>query len=286
MSQPGLLRDATVAIVGLGLMGSSLGLALERRCARRLGVDAKRVAASRSLELGAVDETSEDLAATVARADLVVLAVPVRSAIELTPLVADAMRADAVLTDVGSTKGELCRAFDQVGVRSVGGHPMCGREQSGPGAASADLFEDATWALCPTRHTDEHAIELVRTLARAVDANPVKLDRDAHDRAVATASHLPYVAAQALARVAASADDQTDGDVALLAATGFASATRLARGSTAMWSDILATNTSNVRDAITALRDELDRIARMIDDDDLAALLEAGVADAARVNGS
>ncbi len=280
------LADSTVAIVGLGLMGSSLGLALDGRCARRIGADASDVVAARARELGAVDEVASPIDAA-GRADVVVLAMPVRAIVDAARELAPHLRDGALLTDVGSTKVVACEAFDELTVASVGGHPMCGRERSGPDAARADLFDDATWALCPTLGTDPAALDRARDLARAVGANPVRIDRVAHDRAVAVASHLPYVTGQALASIAGATDAATGGDVALLAATGFSSATRTARGSTAMWGDVLTTNASDVRAAIDQLRAELDRIAALLDDESaLRERLDAGVASLHELDGA
>ena len=278
------LHDATVAIVGLGLMGSSLGLALDGRCARRIGADTSNVASGRARELGAVDEVRPATEA-VAGADVVVLAMPVHGIVQVARELAPHLRDGALLTDLGSTKEAICDTFDELDAASIGGHPMCGREQSGPDAARADLFEDATWALCPTLGTDDAALQRARELARAVGAHPVRIDRAAHDRAVAVASHLPYVTAQALAAVAGDANAATDGDVSLLAASGFASATRTARGSVDMWGDVLATNAPNVRAAIAAMRTELDRIAAALDEhDQLVDELRVGPAALERID--
>ena len=265
-----VLSGRTVAIVGLGLMGGSLGLALAGTGMRRLGNDADADVATRALELGAVDEVG-DLAAIVGAADLVVLATPVRGVVELAEVVAGAMRPGAVLTDVGSTKQAICDAFDELDVASIGGHPMCGRELSGPDAATGTLFRDATWALCRTRGTTPVAHALLDAVVSAVGARRVDVDRDVHDEAVATASHLPYVVAQALTGALVEADARTSGIAGRLAATGFRGASRLAGGDVRMWLDVLGTNEAHVRESIGLLRGELDRLEAALDD---AGLLE------------
>lgn len=284
---PPRLQDATVAIVGLGLMGSSLGLALAGRCAHRIGTDAKAVNADRARELGAVDRLARDVASAVADADLVVLATPVGSIVRMLPEVAEHARPGAVVTDLGSTKVAVCKAFDDVDVASVAGHPMCGREVSGPTAAEATLFEGATWVLCPTSGSEPEAVDLVRELVRTSGAHAVRMDAQVHDRAVAVASHLPYVVAQTLVKVLETADADGAGEASLLASTGFSSATRLASGSVPMWRDILATNHVNVRNAIGLLRDALTDIEQQLDDRDaLDARLDHGRATRATLLGS
>jgi prephenate dehydrogenase len=262
------LRDATVAIIGLGLMGGSLGRALDGHCARRIGADRDAATAARALQLGAVDEVAGDAEACASHADLLVLAMPVGQVIEDAPALAAQLPAGAVLTDLGSTKAAVCGTFDQLPghVAAVGGHPMCGRAGGGIDAADGELFRGARWVVCPTARTTPDAQQLVEALARAVGADPIVLDPSIHDRAVATASHLPYVIAQALVGALADADAATDGAASTLASTGFAGATRLAAGGVDMWRDILLTNAPNVRTSLAELRARLDAIESVLDD--------------------
>jgi prephenate dehydrogenase len=274
----GATAPPTVGIVGLGLMGSSLGLALEPTGARRIGADLSPSVAARALELGAIDEvaTAADVAS---RAELLVLCVPVTAAARLALELAPLLTAGAVLTDVGSTKTGICAALDSTAphASSIGGHPMCGRELSGPDAADAALFEGATWALVPTAGTTDRARTLATWLVEASGARAVELDRDVHDRAVATGSHLPYVMAQALVAALVESEARTAAPFPRLAATGFRGASRLARGDVDMWLDVLATNSSNVRESIGLLQVELARLADALDDaDELRTLLQSG----------
>ncbi len=272
------LDECTVAIVGLGLMGGSLGLALEGRCARRIGVDLDHAAAEAAVVAGAVDEHAP-LATAAARADLVVLAVPVRQVALLAGDVAAWMRPGRVLTDLGSTKVDACAALDAVDERidAIGGHPMCGRELSGIANADAQLYRGARWVLAPTMRSTPHARTLVAQLAEAVGALPIEVDRHVHDQAVATASHLPYVVAQALAGTLVEADARTSGVAGRLAATGFRGATRLASGDVRMWLDVLATNEDNVRTSIAVMQRQLDRLVDALDDaEQLEVLLRGG----------
>ncbi len=274
----GALDECTVAIVGLGLMGGSLGLALEGQCARRIGVDLDHTAEAGAVAAGAIDEYAP-LATAAARADVVVLAVPVRQVALLAGDIAAWMRPGRVLTDMGSTKVDACAALDAVDdrIETIGGHPMCGRELSGIAHADRTLFRGARWVLSPTMRTTPGARALVGEHVDAVGAIAIDVDRHVHDHAVATASHLPNVVAQALAGTLVEADVRTSGVAGRLAATGFRGATRLASGDVQMWLDVLSTNEDNVRTSIVALQRHLDRLSDALDDaEELESLLRGG----------
>ena len=276
--RPATLDASTVTIVGLGLMGGSLGLALGGHCAHRIGVDLDHEATEAAVAAGSVDEHAP-LATAVARADIVVLAVPVRQVALLAGDVAAWMRPGRVLTDLGSTKVDSCAALDAVDehIETIGGHPMCGRELSGIAHAKGELFLGARWVLVPTLRTTAFARRIVGEIVDAVGAAAVDVDRHIHDQAVATASHLPYVVAQALAGALVEADDRTSGVAGRLAATGFRGATRLASGDVQMWLDVLGTNEANVRVSIDALQRHLARLSDALDDaEQLEVLLRGG----------
>jgi prephenate dehydrogenase len=275
---PTALDECCVAIVGLGLMGGSLGLALDGHVAHRIGVDIDHAAEAGAVAAGVIDEFAP-LAAAAARADIVVLAVPVRQVALLAGDIAAWMRPGRVLTDMGSTKVDACAALDAIDeqVEAIGGHPMCGRELSGVANADAELFRGARWVLSPTLRTTPFARALVGELVDAVGAVAIDVDRHVHDQAVATASHLPYVVAQALAGTLVEADSRTSGVAGRLTATGFRGATRLASGDIQMWLDVLATNEANVRTSIVALQRHLGNLADALDDaEQLEALLRGG----------
>lgn len=234
-----------VAIVGMGLMGGSLGLALK---ARQPGIVVVGVARRRSvvdlaLHMGAADEATTDLAEGVGQADLVVLSTPVRTLIRQIPEVAGYMQPGAVLTDMGSTKAAIMRAMAQApwGIQPVGGHPMCGKEVAGLEVAEATLYEGATWPLTPLERTDPAATAGMRALVQAVGARPIMIEPDRHDRLVAAISHLPYLLAVALTGVVDEVGEQDD-LVWALAASGFRDTSRVAASDLAMMLDILATN--------------------------------------------
>lgn len=234
-----------VAVLGLGLMGASLGLALrERGLAREVaGYDAAADVSERAYARGAITARRGTAAEAVEDCDLVALAAPVMAMRGLLAEIGPLLAAGAVVTDLGSTKravvgwaGELLPAPE----RFVGGHPMAGRERSGPEAAEAALFEGCAWCLTPTEDTDPEALARVTALAAALGARPVVLDADRHDAAVAAASHLPLAAAAALTLTAT--ENGPWADAGALAAGGFRDTTRVASGDPRMARDICLTN--------------------------------------------
>lgn len=244
------LADATVAIVGVGLLGGSLGLALEGRCAHRVGVVGTGDDGAAALR--AVDEV-RTLEAAVAEADIVVLATPVRSIVELVPRVALLARPGTLVTDVGSTKTQVVAAMSRAArerpdVAFAGGHPMRGGVQSGVEHASADLFEDGVWLLCPIAAAGADGIGRAGEVARAAGAQPMVLPCEEHDEAMALVSHLPHVVASALAeRLDARPQARP------FAGAGWQRVTAGAAGDEVMWRDILATNAGPIADELDAL---------------------------------
>jgi prephenate dehydrogenase len=239
----------TVSIVGLGLMGGSLALALRQankdsdplpfHAYRIIGVARSAETLAAAQAAGAVEATTTDLAEGIAEADIIVLATPVRTILRLLPEVGRYAKPGALVLDLGSTKAQICQAMANLPehLQPVGGHPMCGKETSGFTAADADLFRGRPFVLCPLPRTSSAALDLARSLACAAGARPVILDPAVHDRAVAAISHLPYVAAVAL--VHAAADDPVAWS---LVSSGFRDTTRVAVCDVDMMLDILLTN--------------------------------------------
>ena len=271
------LLTYTVAIVGLGLMGGSLGLALRGKVRRVIGIARRPETIQQALAMGAVDAAGSTLEAA-AEADLIVLATPVsviiRQIADIDRLAtAGALREGVVVTDMGSTKAAICDAMAQLpaNVQPVGGHPMCGKETSGLNVAEGSLYRDAPFILCPLPRTEPWATALVAELAETVDACPLTLDPQHHDRLTAAISHAPYLASVA---VFAAAADLASGDPVAwqLAASGFRSTTRLAGSDPVMMADILHSNRAAVLELIDRLREQLDLMASLVAGDDSAAL--------------
>jgi len=243
-----------VAIVGLGQIGASIGLALGRSGGwRRVGFDRSARVTRAALERGAVDEAATSLAGACRDADLAVLAVPVDALPALIAAAARALPRGAALLDTGSARAGLTPALAaaaRAGVRACGGHPIAGGEGRGLAAARADLFAGAPFALLPAGRGTPAA---VRALVHALGARALVVSPGEHDAALARTSHLPYVLACALRRVGASASRRR------LAGPGFASATRLAASDPRMARAYVRANRANVRAAWRQLRREIER---------------------------
>jgi len=239
-------RFERVAILGLGLMGASLGMALRAGSLTGTvaGYDAVARVAERARGRGAVDAAYATVGEAIAGAELVVLAAPVLALRELLAALAPHVAPNAVVTDVGSTKAQVVTWAEEMLPAPecfVGGHPMAGREQSGVEAADPSLYRACVWCLTPTRRTAEAALRRVEGLVTALDARPFILGPSQHDAAVTSISHLPLVAAAALTLTAAA--DRAWPDARILAAGGFRDTTRVASGDPRMARDICLTNT-------------------------------------------
>ncbi len=248
-----------VTIVGVGLLGGSAGLALKAHDPgiRIAGVGRRQASLDAALATGAIDTAHLDAAEAVGRTDLVILATPVGAFESQMRALADALPAEAIVTDVGSTKAAVVRsAGRRLGhARFVGSHPMAGSEQKGVAYARADLFAGATCILTPTSKTPDAVTERVERLWKRMGMRVLRMTPGRHDRAVARVSHLPH----ALASLLMSLPGRRELDVS---ATGFRDATRLAGGDPEMWRDIFLTNRKQVLaalddfdEALMALRD-------------------------------
>ena len=264
----------TVAIVGVGLIGGSLGMALKRRrlAHRVIGIGRNPERLDKAVALGAIDAGMTDLARGVAEADVVVLCTTVGHIVETLPGVLKAVKPGAVVTDVGSTKGTIARQAAGFPF-FVGGHPMAGSEQAGVEAATPLLFEEATWAVTPAEGSDPGAVKTVERLAREVGATTLTLSPEAHDTMLAVTSHLPHVLAASLMRQAAAAQGiypQTQ----RLTAGSFADATRVAASPPEIWRDVCLTNREALLAALHGFRAEIDVLEEAVASGD-AARIEA-----------
>jgi prephenate dehydrogenase len=246
-----------IAVVGVGLIGGSIGLASKQRLdATVAGYDTSADALELARERGAIDRVADSIGDAVADAEAVFVAVPVGRVAEAVEAALDAASAGCVVSDVGSTKRAVVGALDDP--RFVGGHPLAGAETAGVRYAREDLFEGATWYLTPTPTTSGILYERLHRLLRSLGARPVAIEPDTHDMILATVSHLPHVLANVL--VAQAAQTLAAGGERL-PATGpsFRDATRVAGAPSGIWTDIYISN----RDALAAGID--DTIARLRD---------------------
>jgi prephenate dehydrogenase len=272
-----------VAVIGTGLIGTSIALALREQGSAVWLADADPAAARLAADLGA----GEPMPADPATADVAVIAVP-PAAVAATLAAGQAGGLARCYTDVASVKQlpvTQARAAGCDLTRYVPGHPLAGREKHGPAAARADLFLGRTWALCPEPETSSAAIETVTALVRACGAVPLRTDAAAHDRWVALISHAPHLVAAAMAARLETAPAQALD----LAGQGLRDVTRIAAGDTALWTQILAANAASVAEVLAAMAADLAEAARMLGDGEgsksVAALLDRGQAGVARIPG-
>ena len=236
-----------IAIIGMGLIGGSIGLGLKQWSAqngnalRIVGFDEDLDKQSRARKMGAVDDTEWSLSKAVADADIVIVAIPVGAMQQVFEDIGPHLKANAIITDTGSTKGDVLTWAERLPahVSFIGGHPMAGKSGS-LAVADAALFQGATWVICPSVSAGEPAVRNVLGIVGALGAESFFVDPVEHDSYVAGISHLPFVAAAALMR--ATAADSAWRDMKTLSATGFKDTTRLALGSPQMHRDILLTN--------------------------------------------
>jgi len=267
-----------IGIVGTGLIGASVGLALRRDGATVAGHDADPARAEAARVLGALDEAGADVASVARDADLVVVAVPVGA---VAGLVVEALDAGAAaVTDVGSVKApivdEVEAARPAVAARFVGGHPMAGSEQDGLDGADPDLFLGATWVLTPTERTDATAFAAVRRLVAGLGAEVIAVTPADHDRLVAMVSHVPQLAATTLMDVAATGGGE-HATLLRLAAGGFRDMTRIASGHPGIWPDICVENRDEIVAALDHYVQALTEVRSLVagrDRDGLLDLLE------------
>jgi prephenate dehydrogenase len=273
-----------VVIIGTGLIGTSIALALRSRGAEVWLADSDPAAARLAADLGAGALLPDELAEP---ADIAVIAVP-PAAVAASLAQAQARRLARCYTDVASVKQLPAAQAAERGcdlASYVPGHPLAGREKHGPAAARADLFLGRTWALCPLPQTSPEAAATVTALVRACGAVPVRTDAASHDRWVALISHAPHLVSAAMAARLETAPPQALD----LAGQGLRDVTRIAAGDTGLWTQILIANAAPVAEVLAAVAADLAEAARMLADGEgsksVAGLLDRGQAGAARIPG-
>ena len=257
-----------IAIIGTGLVGASLGLAFKRlrQAPLVVGYDVEPRQADRAARDKAIDRVARTLDEAVRNADLVVLAVPARAIKALLQDIPPLLQAGAIVTDTGSTKREILTWAEEYlpeQVAFVGGHPMAGRLTSGATDSPYIQFAQTIYCLTPSARTPAKAVERVVALVQAIGAVPYFLDPDEHDSLVAAVSHVPYVLASALMHSLAS--DPAWREMSIVAAGGFATATKLAEGDPTVYADICLTNRRHIVRQLQRLITELEETRQAIE---------------------
>ena len=263
-------RLKNVAIVGVGLIGGSIGQALRKRdlAERIIGIGRRQVSLRIARRVGAVTNTTIDLAKGVAEAELVIVCTPVGRIVEDVRTAARHCPVGALITDVGSTKQAIVEALDQGlagDCRFLGGHPLAGSEKTGPGHAKAGLFDGRIAVITPTKNTKAEDFDLLGRLWEALGSVVIKMTAEEHDRALAVTSHLPHLAAAALAATVPEPYFRLTG-------TGLLDTTRLAAGNPQLWLEIIAMNRENVLGALEQYGGRLAAVHAAIRDGDQAKL--------------
>jgi prephenate dehydrogenase len=262
-----------VAIIGLGLIGGSIGRSLiEQNFSKRIvGFDINRASLKEAVRCRAIHCEAFELEDAVDDADLVVLATPVGQVAETVLSVCDRLKSGAVITDVGSTKSFITSVLAESlrkDVFFVGGHPMTGSEQAGIEWADQYLFENAVYILTPTENTPEQALRCVREMVECLGAHVVCLTPEEHDLIVACVSHLPHMLAVSLVNTVAQVSE-THQNVLSFTAGGFRDTTRIASGNINMWLDIVRTNPKKIVHAISLFGELLHELKECIETGDL-----------------
>jgi len=261
-----------ITIVGVGLLGGSIGLAArQRRLAGEVAGFVRRAASLKDCEkTGAVNFATTDLLAAVSNADLVILCTPLAQMRSLARQILPALKRGAIVTDVGSVKAGVVRELEsiiaKVGAHFIGSHPMAGGEKMGVLAARADLFECAVNIITPTKKSHPTTVRKLERFWKSLGARTVRMDAAQHDLLVSRTSHLPHVTAAALANLVLNpAQPKTQ---AALCATGFRDTTRIASGSPEMWRDIALANRKNLSRSVDAFVTELKKFQIALKTDD------------------
>ncbi len=258
-----------VAIVGIGLIGSSLARALAEYGVARQVVCADRSAeaCAKALELGIVAEATTDLAAALAGADLVVLATPVGSFATVGEAIGPLLKRGTIVTDVGSVKQATLRDIGPHlpdGVHLIPGHPVAGTEHSGPEAGFATLFQGRWCILTPATGADRHALARVTEMWRRVGSTVEVMEASHHDRVLAITSHLPHLIAYTIVGTASDLEEDTKSEVIKFSAGGFRDFTRIAASDPVMWRDVFLNNREAVLEILQRFTEDLTALQRAI----------------------
>jgi prephenate dehydrogenase len=250
------LKNSTIAIVGLGLMGGSLALALRDHCRTIYGIDSNPSTLDIALDRHIVDRAEADPSKLIPISDLIILATPVSAIIDMLQALPDLMPNPSIVFDLGSTKSLILKAMSNLPDRfdPIGGHPICGKEKLSLENAEGSLYRSAPFVITPLKRTTSRAYQAAEQIIHVIGAQAIQMDATEHDRILATTSHLPYLISSALASTLRSKSaDKTD----QLIGPGFRSTSRLAGTPSSMMLGVLETNRENVLDALHNFQKEL-----------------------------
>lgn len=279
-----------LAIIGVGLIGGSLGLCLKAALGDDIyitGLCRTEESMHAAVDCGAVDHASSDLAEIVKDADIVYLSPPVLQIVPMVRRMLPHLKDGVILTDAGSTKGDIYGLLHEIlppSVYYVPGHPMTGREKSGVAAASKDLFAHKAYVIIDDPTVPQEVKERLMAVLRLTGANFTTLNLAQHDRCAAVISHVPHLAAAALVTLLNRSGDDLDSCLKLIGG-GFKDTTRIASSNADMWADICMTNRKPIVDALRELQTILDEVVRSVEHGDRQAVHDYFVASKERRDG-
>jgi prephenate dehydrogenase len=267
-----------VSLIGVGLLGGSIGLALRQRglAGRVTGYVRRSASVKECRDVGAVDEAMTDVTHAVAGAELIILCTPIAQMRELTERMLPAVERGALITDVGSVKAAVMQELESIvagaGAHFIGSHPMAGAEKMGVAAARADLFESAACVITPSPASPRSLTEKLDKFWRSLGATPMQMGAELHDDLVSRSSHLPHVVAAELANYVLSPVHPKE--QARLCAAGFRDTTRVASGSPEMWRDICMANRRNLSRVLGVFIEDLEEFRHALESMDPRAIEE------------
>lgn len=267
MSEPDFISNSRIAILGLGLMGGSLALALRGRCQALLASDQDPEVLSLANQLDLVDQFSSNPSEILPAADVVILAIPISAILDIISELPRLHPGSAIVLDLGSTKSLIVKAMEGLPSRfdPIGGHPMCGKENIGLENADTLIFQGATFAFTPLKRTSSKAKAFTEQLAKTIGSQPLWVDPDTHDFWSAATSHMPYIVAAALSSATPELSSSLIGP-------GFRSTTRIAATPASIMLDVLNTNHANILESLKRFREELDHLEGILSSGELKGL--------------
>jgi prephenate dehydrogenase len=278
-NQTSFLSSSRIAIFGLGLMGGSLAIALKGKCREIYGYDPNPSTLDAVVNMKLADYVSDSPDQTLHMADLVILATPVQTILQLINVLPEIHKGSAVITDIGSTKMAIFNAYEMLPERfdPIGGHPICGKEKSSIAYAEKDLYRNAPYCLTRLERTSRDAGSLLEEIILEIGAIPIWLEADLHDKLIASTSHLPYLIAINLAL-------STSPDSSLLVGPGFRDTGRLAGSDIDMMMDILISNRSNILETMYQYNQNFQIILDTIEREKFSELRKMLIAGAQKYN--
>ncbi|MDF2633899.1 MAG: Prephenate dehydrogenase [Pelosinus sp.] len=270
------MKAKCITIIGLGLIGGSLGLALKKACEedlRVIGIDYDQNTLHKAVEVGAVDYSTDDFRKGVEQADIIFLATPVLQIVPIVEQILPYVKKGVILTDVGSTKGflaEKLRAMMSPDIHYVSGHPMTGIERSGIMAADKELFRNKWYILIPEASTCHEAVGTISQILSLTGARITTMGLGDHDQCAAIISHIPHVAAAALVNLLGKYPSLEESFK--LVGGGFRDTTRIASSNADMWADICLTNSKSITESLQQMKELLDEMIQAVEKRDRPAI--------------